>query len=127
MSATEHRNDAAVWFEIPARDFERAATFYETLLGVTLRRESIGGERLGVFPYQPPGVGGALMHRPAHRPADSGVLIYLNCDGQLAEAMARVASAGGVLAGPKVELPGDMGSFVHVLDPDGNRIGLHSR
>lgn len=127
MSAGEQRADVVVWFEIPAGDFERATKFYETALGIVLRRETMAGAQLGVFPYQPPGVGGAVMHRPAHIPSESGVLVYLNCDGRLDEVMTRVAAAGGRLAGPKVDLPGDMGSFVHVLDTEGNRIGLHSR
>lgn len=126
MSATDGQT-GAVWFEIPAGDFERAVTFYETVLGVTLRREAIAGERLAVFPYQAPGVGGAVMHRPGHVAGDSGVLVYLNCDGRLTEATARVVPAGGEIAGPRVELPGDMGSFVHVRDTEGNRVGLHSR
>jgi predicted enzyme related to lactoylglutathione lyase len=37
----------------------------------------------------------------------------------------RVEPAGGRLAGPKVDLPQGMGSFIHVLDPEGNRVGLH--
>jgi predicted enzyme related to lactoylglutathione lyase len=40
---------------------------------------------------------------------------------------ARVALAGGRLAGPMVDLPPGMGRYVHVVDPDGNRVGLHGR
>jgi predicted enzyme related to lactoylglutathione lyase len=127
MSAAHQTSNVVVWFEIPARDFERAVQFYEMLLAAPLRRESINGERLGVFAYEPPGVGGAVMHRPEHVTAESGVIVYLNCNGRLDETMARVAPAGGRLAGPKVELPGGMGSFVHVFDTEGNRIGLHGR
>ena len=39
----------AVWFEIPATNFERAVKFYEAVFQVTLRRENIGGD-LAVFP-----------------------------------------------------------------------------
>ena len=38
------------WFEIPARDLDRAQAFYETLLGVSLRREAMGTHLLAVFP-----------------------------------------------------------------------------
>ena len=59
-------------------------------------------------------------------PGGSGTLVYLNCDGKLDQAIARVQLGGGQLAGPKVDLPGGMGTFIHVLDPEGNRVGLHS-
>ena len=39
----------AVWFEIPATNFERAVKFYESVFQVALRRENIGGD-LAVFP-----------------------------------------------------------------------------
>jgi len=35
-------------------------------------------------------------------------------------------SAGGRIATPKVQLPGDMGCFAHITDTEGNRVGLHS-
>ena len=39
------------WFEIPARDIDRAQRFYETLLGAPMRRESIAGQSLAVFDH----------------------------------------------------------------------------
>jgi predicted enzyme related to lactoylglutathione lyase len=129
MSEQQTRDDAVAWFEIPARDFAATVAFYETVLGTALRREAFGGGRLAVFPYAAPGVGGAVQEVAADspRPAGTGPLVYLRCDGALAAAAARVAPAGGRLAGPLVELPPGMGRFVHVLDPEGNRVGLHQR
>jgi predicted enzyme related to lactoylglutathione lyase len=124
MSENETVTNAAVWFEIPASDFERTVGFYETLLAAKLRREACG-PRMAVFPYAQPGVGGAVVEAVALTPGGYGTLVYLNCDGRLDEVMERVEAAGGRLAGPKVDLPAGMGSFVHVLDPEGNRIGLH--
>lgn len=49
--------DSITWFEIPARDIARAARFYETLLGKTLRRESMLGTQLAVFPAADDGMG----------------------------------------------------------------------
>jgi len=40
--------------------------------------------------------------------------------------LARVEAAGGRIATPKVQLPGDMGVFAHITDTEGNRVGLHA-
>ena len=86
------------------------------------------GSELGVFSDDEPGVGGALMAGPqAAAPSASGTLVYLNVNPSLDAALARALAAGGQLLVPRVDLPGGMGSFVHVLDVEGNRIGLHAQ
>ena len=40
------------WFEIPSNDFERAVTFYGTILDAPLRKEVLGGTPNGVFAYE---------------------------------------------------------------------------
>ncbi len=116
------------WFEIPAHDLARAQRFYETLLGTTLRREQIGTSELAVFPYAESGVGGCLMAGPGTpAPAAAGTMVYLNAGPSLDAVLARVERAGGRIATPKVQLPGDMGVFAHVTDSEGNRVGLHAR
>ena len=119
------------WFEIPARDIDRAQRFYERLLGATLRRESMGPEKtLAVFPYAEPGVGGCLMSgpgmAPAATPAAAGTLVYLNAAPSLDAALGRLEGAGGRLVTPKVTLPDGMGVFAHIEDSEGNRVGLHA-
>jgi predicted enzyme related to lactoylglutathione lyase len=52
-------------------------------------------------------------------------VIYLNCDDRLEEVAGRVPAAGGRLLTPRVDLPEGMGSFFHIEDIEGNRIGLH--
>ena len=116
------------WFEIPVRDIDRAQAFYEKLLATSMRRESIGGQTLAVFSSAETGVGGCLMAGPnAPKPSDSGTLVYLNAGASLDAVLARVESAGGRIATPKVHLPGDMGCFAHVADTEGNRVGLHAQ
>ena len=127
MADTTTLHHAVNWFEIPVRDLDRAQAFYETLLGAPLRRETIGESRLAVFGYDEAGVGGCLIAgngTPA--PADNGTLVYLNATPSLDAALARVPHAGGRVATPKVQLPGDMGAFAHITDTEGNRIGLHA-
>ncbi|MCZ8032440.1 MAG: VOC family protein [Betaproteobacteria bacterium] len=121
---------AVTWFELPARDLDRAQRFYETLLQVRLRRESMGPVRtLAVFPYAAPGVGGCLMNAPDLAPAadGGGALVYLDTGrAGLDAALARLPSAGGRQLGPKVTLPAGMGEFAHIEDSEGNRVGLHA-
>jgi len=114
------------WFEIPVANLDRAQPFYEALLGQPLRREAMGpGHTLAVLPYAQPGVGGALL-AGGPPPSAQGAIVYLNVGPGLDAALARGLAAGGQQLGPVVDLPGDMGRFVHLLDVEGNRIGLHA-
>jgi uncharacterized protein len=122
---SEHNTIA--WFEIPAANFERAVGFYEKIFGKTLKREAFGPTQMAVFPYEQPGVSGAVVKGAPYEPgAAKGTVIYLDCGvGQLDTVLGRVAGAGGEVALPKTELPG-MGAFAHILDTEGNRVGLHA-
>ena len=125
MTQATHALD---WFEIPARNLDRAQAFYEKLLGFTLRRETIGTSSLAVFPSAETGVGGCLISGPSTpAPSADGALVYLNAAPSLDAVLARVEAAGGRVTTPKVQLPGDMGVFAHVTDSEGNRVGLHAQ
>jgi hypothetical protein len=116
------------WFEIPVTNMDRAQAFYEALLGQPLRREPMGHQTLAVLPYAEPGVGGALIAGDHIAPPSAhGTLVYLNVNPVLEDALARALAAGGQLVTPRVDLPEGMGSFVHVQDSEGNRIGLHAQ
>lgn len=120
-------NNALNWFEIPVRDIDRAQHFYETLLGAALRRETIGAMTLAVFGYDDGGAGGCLMAGPGTpEPRADGTMVYLKAAPSLDAVLDRVTRAGGRIATPAVRLPGDMGAFAHVVDTEGNRVGLHA-
>ena len=121
-----HRDDALSWFEIPAADLGRATRFYERVLGRPLKSETIGPSTLSVFSYQRPGVGGCVIAGNGQVPASSGTVIYLNAAPKIDDALSRVAAAGGKVVLPKTALPGDMGFFAHMIDTEGNRVGLHA-
>ena len=124
MTTTRH---AASWFEIPAHDLDRAQAFYEKLLATSLRREQMGEQQLAIFKYDDSAVGGCLLKGPGMpEPSTQGALLYLNAEPSLDAALARVEAAGGRIATPKVQLPGDMGAFAHIIDTEGNRLGLHA-
>lgn len=119
------REHVAVWFEIPAANFDRAARFYETVLGTELRKETMCEAKIAVFKYGPGLVSGNIIENPKEAGGNKGVVVYLNADGFLNDAIKRVEKAGGKLAGPVVKLPGDMGSYINIEDTEGNKVGLH--
>jgi hypothetical protein len=47
-------NNVINWFEIPVADMDRAVAFYEPVMQVTLRRETMDCAELAVFPHQDP-------------------------------------------------------------------------
>ena len=53
-------------------------------------------------------------------------LVYLDASPSLDAALARVTGAGGQIALPRQALPPGVGYFAHIVDLDGNRVGLHA-
>ena len=118
---------AITWFEIPAKNLDRASLFYTEVIGSPLAREHLGGHEMAVFPYtRDAGVGGCIMIADYLKPGDSSNMIYLAVDDDISAALTRAERAGGRVALGKTALPGDMGHFAHIIDSEGNRIGLHS-
>lgn len=117
--------NAINWFEIPAADFDRAVTFYETILGKPIRREVFAGLPNGILPYeQDSGVGGSIVHGDGNTPAMNGPLVYLNTGMELAAVVGRVESAGGQVLLPLTPI-GPAGTIALIRDSEGNRVGLH--
>lgn len=117
------------WFEIPVSDVPRAQAFYEAVLQTTLQREShVGpGMQMAVFVGAGDATKGALMSgHPALQAGASGTLVYLHAGASLDAALQRVAAAGGQVAMGRVALPEGLGFMAHMLDVDGNRVGLHA-
>jgi uncharacterized protein len=126
MSADKRKN-VVVWFEIPASNLSRAVTFYEKLFSVSLKTEKMGPNEMAVFPYdQASAISGCVISGPAYEPGKDGAVVYLNADVGMDALLARVADAGGEVLLGKTALPPGMGFFAHVLDTEGNRIGVHA-
>jgi predicted enzyme related to lactoylglutathione lyase len=116
---------AAVWFEIPVTDMEKAKAFYSTVLMTEFRDDNTGPNPMSVFAYSggPTAVSGHLYPgRPA--PAGAGPTIHLPLPDSVENAMERCNAAGGRVLSPIIEIPA--GRFAYCLDPDGNSIGLFS-
>lgn len=117
-------NNVINWFEIPVADMDRAVAFYEPVMQVTLRRETMDCAELAVFPHQDPAPGGALAKFEGIAPSAQGAIIYLHTD-HLAATLDRVASAGGACVFGPLTLPNDIGIIALFTDSEGNRVGLH--
>lgn len=116
------------WFEIPARDFERARAFYSTVFAVDVAVHAMPDPNMqyAVFPYVPgEGVGGAIMQMDGFNPSADGVVIYLNGGDDLSAPLSRVEAAGGKIIVPKTSI-GENGFMAQVIDTEGNRVALHS-
>jgi predicted enzyme related to lactoylglutathione lyase len=122
---TKTRQNAINWFEIPCADLDRATTFYETLLGAKMNRQN-SDDPMAIFPTDQTGTGGTLVKRAFQKPGATGPMVYLNCDGDLDDVLARVPKAGGLVLMPKTAVPGGYGHFACLRDTEGNHIGLHS-
>jgi predicted enzyme related to lactoylglutathione lyase len=123
-------NHAISWFEIPANDLNRAATFYEAIFHLSLIPLDVQSIKMRMFPIDDmqTGVGGAIVdsgefHRPS---ATEGPLIYLNANPDVQIVLDRIEAAGGQVLVPKTPISPEYGHMAVFLDTEGNRIALHS-
>ncbi len=119
--------NAITWFEIPARDLDRAQHFYEAVLERPMKRESMGSEQMALFAADEAGVTGCVnIGAEQIAPSSAGTRVYLDASPSLDDTLARVPRAGGRVVTPKVALPPGMGYFAHIADTEGNVVGLHA-
>jgi predicted enzyme related to lactoylglutathione lyase len=119
--------DAISWFEIPVRDLERAQRFYEAVLSRELKPETMGPERMAVFPAEGDGAKGCLhLASTPVAPSAEGTRVYLDAAPSIDAALSRVADAGGKVVTRKTALPPGMGYWARIADTEGNVVGLHA-
>ena len=123
MSDFNSRHNRAVWFDIPVTDLDRAAKFYAAVLGVGVKKETFGDSSFCVIEHHE-GNGGCLVPNHAEIAA-GGVLLYLNVDGRMRDAVAKVVPNGGTVI-EETHSIGPHGFRAIVLDSEGNRVALHS-
>jgi predicted enzyme related to lactoylglutathione lyase len=114
------------WFEIYVQDMDRAKAFYEKTFAVTLQRLESPGVELWAFPMVQGGMGcaGALVKMTGKDSGVGGTIVYFpgeDCATMAADAVKN----GGRMQNEKFAI-GDYGFIAHVLDTEGNLIGLHS-
>lgn len=113
------------WFEIPARDIERAKTFYEAVLDIEINVVSFGDFKMGWFPRPEEGPTGSLVQHNAYTPSAEGTLIYFAAD-DVKIPLSKVIDAGGKVLQEKTQISEDYGYMALFIDTEGNRIALHS-
>lgn len=114
---------SVTWFELPTKDLDRAAGFYEKVLDLSLKREVFFEVPHAIFPAEEKEIRGALVKSDNHTPSTKGTVLYLRAT-DLDASLARVKAAGGSVVTPKTSL-GPIGFIAVIDDTEGNRVGLH--
>lgn len=119
--------NAINWFEIPAKNLDRACSFYSKVLDGDVHQQEIGGFNMGFLPMEDQqGVGGALVQGEGYEPSQSGAVVYLNGGEDLSTPLSRVESAGGSVIVPKTKISDEIGYFAMFTDSEGNKLAFHS-
>ncbi|MEO1007461.1 MAG: VOC family protein [Planctomycetota bacterium] len=124
MGDFNSEHNRAVWFDIPVADLDRAIVFYGDVLAIGVHRESFEGFEFAVLDHDQ-GNGGCLVPNTGEV-ADTGVLIYLNVDGRIRDAVEKVRAGGGAVK-QDIHQIGPHGYRAIISDCEGNCVALHSR
>lgn len=114
------------WFEIPATDFNRAVSFYKSILGVDIKETEIFGTKMGFFPADETNVSGAIVQGEDYQPSTDGVLAYLNGGNDLQMMLDKIEASNGKIIVPKTQISPEMGHFGMFIDSEGNKMAVHS-
>jgi len=114
------------WFEIPAKNLERAKAFYEAVLGIEMILP-FPDMKYAMFPADMMNgeIGGGISEEEGFEPAQQGSLIYLNGGEDLDIPLSKVEAAGGKVIMPKTSI-GPNGFMGRFIDTEGNRVAFHS-
>lgn len=118
----------AVWIEIPVKEIERAANFYQVVF--ELEPTEIGTDGIRRFTTlvnttSEGRVGISLTQIDNFEPGDKGPLVYLDASEDLTHHLQRVEPAGGKVIASKTSM-GEMGNYATFLDTEGNLLALYS-
>ena len=118
-------SNAINWFELPARNFDRAVRFYSEVLNAELQPMDGPQMKMAFFPTKDQGVGGCVTYGNGNNPNTEGALVYLNGGADLGVPLSKVEAAGGKVLMPKTNI-GENGFMAIFLDTEGNRVAFHS-
>lgn len=124
MGEYNTKNNRAVWFDIPVADLGRATNFYAKVLAIGVSQENFDGFEFSVLDHQD-GNGGCLVPRADEITSTGGILLYLNVDGRIQDAVAKATKHGGSIV-EEIHSIGPHGFRALILDSEGNRVALHS-
>jgi len=123
MTDYNQQNNRLVWFDIPVANLDRASRFYAAVLGVGVEQQSFGDIQFSVIEHKD-GNGGCLVPNE-NEVSQIGVLIYLNAEGRIRDAVQKVKDLGGSVT-EDVHVIGPHGFRAIVVDSESNRVALHS-
>lgn len=124
MGDWNSKKNRVVWIDIPVLDLERAAGFYRGVLDAGVELVDAGDLKFAVIDHEE-GNGGCLVPAEGTIQSEGGVLIYLNVDGRIRDAVAKTTELGGQVK-HDVHSIGPHGFRAIVIDTEGNRVALHS-
>jgi predicted enzyme related to lactoylglutathione lyase len=126
MATVAVNTHIANWFEIPVKDLDRAAKFYEKVFDVKLSREDMAGLKMAMFPFTQgaPGAAGSLVQAESYVPSHAGSIVYFSVE-DIPETLRRINANGGKTLMPKTGI-GEYGFIAQYEDTEGNRLALHS-
>jgi predicted enzyme related to lactoylglutathione lyase len=124
MSNWNSTHNRVVWFDIPVADLDRAIGFYAGVLGISVTKQEFGGMALGLLEHGD-GNGGCLVENRSEIAPQGGILVYLNVNNRIRDAVEQVGRLGGSVVEPTHAI-GPHGFRAIIKDSEGNRIALHS-
>lgn len=124
MTDFNQQHNRAVWFDIPVRDLDRSIGFYSAVLNIPVHRQAFGETHFAVLEHHD-GNGGCLVLNESEISSTGGVLVYLNVQGRIRDAVVQVDRLGGKVI-VTIHNIGPHGFRAVILDSEGNRIALHS-
>lgn len=124
MSDFNQLHNRAVWFDIPVADLDRAAAFYRAVLNLKVEKSEFDGLSFCVLDHGD-GNGGCLVPNAEAVSGVAGILVYMNVEGRIRDAVVQAQKQGGSVLEPTRGI-GPHGFRAILLDSEGNRIALHS-
>ncbi|NRA74085.1 MAG: VOC family protein [Rickettsiales bacterium] len=116
------------WFDIPVLDLKRAVEFYSELLDlkIEIEKRKYQDIEIAVIPCaKKNGITGCLAKSKEIKPSKTGILIYLNTQGRLDEAIKIAKKYNCEIISDKTEI-NPWGFRAIIIDTEGNQIALHS-
>lgn len=112
------------WFEIPYLNHKRASNFYESVFDIKLKISNSPEGRRYQFPINLLS-GGASGTLSKGIPSTEGATIYFTTN-NLPLTLKKALAKGGKIIKPITAISSNHGYYAHILDSEGNKIGLHA-
>lgn len=110
------------WVEIPADDFNRAVNFYNAILGIEMKKEDYGHEKMAFFPTGE----GAIFSKEGFKPSKDGAIINFFVGNHLDDTIEKIKANGGSIVKGRTKIKAEgQGYFALFTDSEGNKLGLN--